>query len=182
MGWNFRRSTKIAPGVRLNFSKKGVGVSLGPRGSKISISPGKRITSNIGIPGTGLRYTTVITPKSRRRTTAGNSPSNTPNILPDYQRPVRKQKTIRPRIPVSTIIFGLLAVGLANGIFTSSSGFSSSTTPESNTVQTRFFSFLLTASSAGFAFWRYRRRQKNNTFWRERESGYQNPEVENPDS
>jgi hypothetical protein len=52
MGWNFRRSTKIAPGVRLNFSKKGMGVSLGPRGSKISFSPGGRITSNIGIPGT----------------------------------------------------------------------------------------------------------------------------------
>ena len=67
MGWNFRRSTKIMPGVRMNFSKTGVGFSFGPRHAKISISPRGRITSNIGIPGTGIRYTQVSTPNSRRR-------------------------------------------------------------------------------------------------------------------
>ena len=67
MGWNFQRSTKIMPGVRMNFSKTGVGFSFGPRHAKISISPRGRITSNIGIPGTGIRYTQVSTPNSRRR-------------------------------------------------------------------------------------------------------------------
>jgi hypothetical protein len=67
MGWNYRRSTKIMPGVRMNFSKTGVGFSFGPKGAKVSISPRGRITSNIGIPGTGLRYTQVSTPASRRR-------------------------------------------------------------------------------------------------------------------
>ena len=69
MGWNVRRSTKIAPGIRLNFSKKGLGLSVGPKHSKISISPGRRITTNIGIPGTGVRYTKIINLKQQSRVT-----------------------------------------------------------------------------------------------------------------
>ena len=67
MGWNVRRSRQIVPGVRLNFSKKGLGLSVGPRHAKISISPGKRVTTNIGIPGTGIRYTKVATAKQQSR-------------------------------------------------------------------------------------------------------------------
>lgn len=64
MAWNLRRSKKIAPGIRLNLSKKGLGLSLGPRHSKISVSPGKRVTANLGVPGTGVRYTKVLNPKN----------------------------------------------------------------------------------------------------------------------
>ena len=60
MGFNLRRLKKIAPGVRLNLSKKGLGASVGPAHSKLSVSPGMKITENIGIPGTGIRYTKVI--------------------------------------------------------------------------------------------------------------------------
>jgi hypothetical protein len=56
MGWRFRKSFKIFPGVRLNFGKKGVtGTTLGKRGFTTSI--GKRGTfQNFGIRGTGLSY------------------------------------------------------------------------------------------------------------------------------
>ena len=36
MAWGFRKSMKLAPGVRLNLSRRGVGVSGGPRGAKMS--------------------------------------------------------------------------------------------------------------------------------------------------
>ena len=36
MGFGFRRSKKILPGIRLNFSKRGVGVSAGRRGATVS--------------------------------------------------------------------------------------------------------------------------------------------------
>lgn len=39
------------------MSKKGLGLSLGPAHSKISLSPRGRLTANLGIPGTGIRYT-----------------------------------------------------------------------------------------------------------------------------
>jgi Protein of unknown function (DUF4236) len=56
MGFRFRRSFKVAPGFRLNFSKSGVSTSVGRRGLWFTIGPrGTRTT--VGIPGTGLSYT-----------------------------------------------------------------------------------------------------------------------------
>lgn len=53
MGIFFRKSVKVAPGVRLNFGKKGTSVSVGPRGAKVNFS--KRGTYlNTSIPGTGI--------------------------------------------------------------------------------------------------------------------------------
>ena len=57
MGFNIRRSKKLFPGVRLNLSKNGLGVSIGPAHSKVSFSPKGRVTGNLGLPGTGIRYT-----------------------------------------------------------------------------------------------------------------------------
>lgn len=56
MGFNFRKSFKIAPGVRLNVGKKGISsVSVGPRGAKVNI--GKKGTrTTVSAPGTGLSY------------------------------------------------------------------------------------------------------------------------------
>jgi len=70
MGWSYRRSRKIAPGIRLNFSNRGIGVSIGPRGNKISFSPTGRVTQNISIPGTGLRYTKRLNSRKRVSTSA----------------------------------------------------------------------------------------------------------------
>ena len=53
----FRRTAKIAPGIRLNFSKSGVSTSFGPRGLHYTVGHGRRRTT-VGLPGTGLSYTT----------------------------------------------------------------------------------------------------------------------------
>jgi len=43
MSWGYRRSRRIAPGVRLNLGKRGLGVSVGPRHAKLSVnSRGRR--------------------------------------------------------------------------------------------------------------------------------------------
>lgn len=56
MGFRFRRSVRLIPGVRLNFSKSGVSTSFGRRGLWFTVGPrGTRTT--IGIPGTGISYT-----------------------------------------------------------------------------------------------------------------------------
>ena len=53
MAWSFKKRKKIAPGVHLNFSKKGVSTSFGVKG--FSITMGKRGTYlNTSIPGTGI--------------------------------------------------------------------------------------------------------------------------------
>ncbi len=50
----FRRTLKIMPGVRLNFSLSGVSASVGPRGASMTIGGGRSPAVNLGIPGTGL--------------------------------------------------------------------------------------------------------------------------------
>ncbi|MFT8320494.1 MAG: DUF4236 domain-containing protein [Bacillus sp. (in: firmicutes)] len=58
MGIGFRKSFKIAPGVRLNVGSKSVGMSAGVKGLRYSVNSrtGSRVTA--GIPGTGLSYST----------------------------------------------------------------------------------------------------------------------------
>lgn len=55
MGFRFRRSVRIAKGVRLNFGSRGTSVSVGGRGATVNFSRrGTRTT--VGIPGTGISY------------------------------------------------------------------------------------------------------------------------------
>ena len=55
MGFRFRKSIKLFPGVRVNFSKTGISTSIGKPGATINISErGTRTT--VGIPGTGISY------------------------------------------------------------------------------------------------------------------------------
>ncbi|ANC81004.1 MULTISPECIES: DUF4236 domain-containing protein [Pseudomonas] len=53
MAIRFRKSFKIAPGLRLNVSKTGVSASIGRKGAMVNVSKrGTRVTA--GLPGTGL--------------------------------------------------------------------------------------------------------------------------------
>jgi hypothetical protein len=55
MAWGFRRSLRIAGPLRLNFSKSGLGLSLGVPGLHVGASPRGRYL-RAGIPGTGIYY------------------------------------------------------------------------------------------------------------------------------
>lgn len=64
MGFRFRKSVRLMPGVRLNLSNGGISTSLGGRGGSINI--GKRgVRATAGIPGSGLSYSQQLftTPK-----------------------------------------------------------------------------------------------------------------------
>lgn len=65
MPFRFRRSIKIAPGLRLSFGKKGASLRLGVRGMGISKSTTGRTTASAGIPGTGLGWTKSLSGASR---------------------------------------------------------------------------------------------------------------------
>ena len=56
MGFRFRRSIRLLPGVKLNLSKSTPSLSLGPRGLHYTIgAKGNRFT--VGLPGSGMSYT-----------------------------------------------------------------------------------------------------------------------------
>ena len=56
MGWRFRRSIRILPGIRLNFGKRGLtSTTVGKGWFSTNISKGG-VRSNVNVPGTGLSY------------------------------------------------------------------------------------------------------------------------------
>jgi hypothetical protein len=79
MVWRFRKRVKIIPGIYLNFSKKGISTTIGPRGFSVNIRPGAAYL-NSGIPGTGI--------SSRHSLHTNNKPIENnlvPQLVPDNQ-------------------------------------------------------------------------------------------------
>lgn len=66
MGLRFRKSVKIAPGVKVNLNKKSTSVTLGTKGVHHTVSSSGKKTTSVGVPGTGLSY--VSTSSSKKGT------------------------------------------------------------------------------------------------------------------
>lgn len=99
MGTRFRRSFKIAPGVRVNLNKKSASVSFGPKGLKHTISTTGKSHTTVGIPGTGLSYTTSSGGKSGAQQGAVS--------IPAAQRPTSpKNKTVALLLCIFLGFFG----------------------------------------------------------------------------
>ena len=65
MPLRFRKSVKIAPGVKVNFNKKSTSISVGGKHVGITANSHRGVTGRISAPGTGLTYTTKLTGSSR---------------------------------------------------------------------------------------------------------------------
>ena len=72
MGMRFRKSVKICKGVKINFSKSGSSLSLGGRGHSVNIGS-RGVRQTVGIPGTGLSYSSNIVGGSQKRSTGSSS-------------------------------------------------------------------------------------------------------------
>lgn len=77
MGLNFRKSFKIAPGVRLNVGKKGISsLSVGGKGARVSVGK-KGARSTISAPGTGLSYSSYQSFRQTRKNDLTQGQTNT---------------------------------------------------------------------------------------------------------
>lgn len=86
MGWNYRKSVNLGGGMRLNFSKSGIGISGGVKGFRIGTGPrGTRMTASI--PGTGIYYTKNLSGGKKRGTSASENTTriSTVNTGSTYQ-------------------------------------------------------------------------------------------------
>lgn len=57
MGLRFRKSIKIAPGVKINLNKNSISATVGTRGAHYTVNSKGKKTTTVGVPGTGLSYT-----------------------------------------------------------------------------------------------------------------------------
>lgn len=77
MGLRFRKSVKLAPGVKLNLGKKSAGISIGGKHGGVSFNSRSGARARVSAPGTGLSYSTKIGGSSDITSTKSSSKSNT---------------------------------------------------------------------------------------------------------
>ncbi|MDP9038408.1 MAG: DUF4236 domain-containing protein [Acidobacteriota bacterium] len=76
MGWRFRQSFTIVPGLRLNLSKSGLSASMGEAPFTFNVGP-HGLTGTASLPGTGLSYRHHFP-----STPAGSNDAGLPTLLP----------------------------------------------------------------------------------------------------
>ena len=86
MGFRFRKSVKIAPGIKLNLSKSGGSLSLGDRGATVNISS-RGVRTTYSIPGTGISYVTQTSLGGSTRSSSSYSSNRSA-----YKELLRQQK------------------------------------------------------------------------------------------
>jgi hypothetical protein len=92
MGFRFRRSVKILPGIRLNFGKRSVSTSIGVRGAHVTFGKtGARPT--VGLPGSGISYTHLDKPRRER------SVASAPDPVPEKPTPDPHRRGALPKVP-----------------------------------------------------------------------------------
>lgn len=114
MGFRFRRSFKIAPGVRLNLNSKSTSVRIGPKGLGYTINSNGKRRVTASIPGTGISYSEVSSAK--------------PNPNPTGAE--KKKGSVWP------VILVVIAILTAIGLFNSGSSTSRNTNASANQPST----------------------------------------------
>jgi hypothetical protein len=77
MGFRFRKSINLLPGIKLNISKSGLSTTIGKPGARINIS-GRGTRGTIGIPGTGVSYSENLSSTSSSHSTQQAMESQSP--------------------------------------------------------------------------------------------------------
>lgn len=78
MAFRFKKSFKIAPGIKLNVGKKSFGFSAGIKGARIGVNSKKGLYASGGIPGTGISQTNYLNKSENIIEITAKSISNVP--------------------------------------------------------------------------------------------------------
>lgn len=120
MGLRFRKSLRIAPGVRVNLGTRGPSVSLGGRGFTTTIST-RGTRNTVSFPGTGLSYSTwsPANPPRRGKGTLPMPARRLTATAPPITVPVRRVAAVMGlavvAILVVAVVPGLVAIAALGG-------------------------------------------------------------------
>lgn len=117
MSLRFRKSVKIAPGVKVNVNKKSLGVTVGGKGVHVTKNTSGRTTTSVNLPVKGLSYTDIQTKgKAASATgapspTAANTGSTAPQAVAASRSTKQKVKVIAAAPPdTSTTVMGVVLI------------------------------------------------------------------------
>lgn len=120
MGLRFRKSLKVAPGVKLNLNKKSASVTFGGKGAHYTVNSKGKKTVSAGIPGTGISY--VSTEGGRNSTYRSSDSSNASSGTPSprkHKRGCVMYFLMFLLICTGILLFPLLWLASVPGIFIS---------------------------------------------------------------
>jgi hypothetical protein len=88
MGWRFRHSFKVIPGVKLNLSKTGLSCSIGGAPFTMNVGP-RGVYGTASLPGTGISYRQKFGggPETHEPNAPVFPPSASPHLLPTVPSP-----------------------------------------------------------------------------------------------
>lgn len=113
MGVRFRKSIKIAPGVKLNLGSKSAGISIGNKYGGVSYNTRTGTRARVSAPGTGLSYSSKIgTSRSVQRRAAGNAQSDSAEnyALPSADELRTQAKKYQKNHKFVTITYPIISV------------------------------------------------------------------------
>lgn len=59
MGMRFKKSISLGSGAKLNLNKSSISMSVGKKGARYTVNSKGHTTTTVGIPGTGVYYTST---------------------------------------------------------------------------------------------------------------------------
>ena len=114
MGFRFRKSVNLGP-LRVNFSKSGVGYSVGGKGFRATKKAGGGFRTTASIPGTGISYVRDY-PTSGKKKASGSTASPSPSGNPNQTTPPSGGKKRRkwPYVVAAVLVVGMIGSCVQN--------------------------------------------------------------------
>jgi Protein of unknown function (DUF4236) len=104
MGFSYRKSFKLAPGVRMTVSKSGIGYSVGGKGVRVTKRARGGVQTTLHAPGTGLSYSASTSTGTRKRSKpqpSDSPPASTANDAATAGKPRRSWRRTSRNTPRS---------------------------------------------------------------------------------
>lgn len=108
MGFRFRKSVNLGP-LRVNFSKSGVGYSVGGKGFRATKKAGGGFRTTASIPGTGISYVRDYSTAGKKKasgSTASPSPSGNSNQTTPPSGGKKRRKW--PYVVAAVLVAGMI--------------------------------------------------------------------------
>lgn len=108
MGFRFRKSITLIPGVRLNMGKKGTSLSIGGHGLTKTFHSDGKVTTTVSVPGTGISYVDVQKPK-KTPTPTNHTQKSSKKTLPQSPAASNPTSTSKPSLSTKASALNLVS-------------------------------------------------------------------------
>ena len=158
MGLRFKKSFKIAPGIKVNVGKKSSSVTFGGKGAHYTVNSSGKRTSSVDIPGTGISYVNT----SRGHSKGAKPQQSTSNSRSNMSSPSPNRNTKHKNKKASTARMIMFYLSFIFFVFVSLIGLILIINALSEDAWTILFSmsFIVIGITGSISTWKLARKEK----------------------